>query len=266
MFTIRGGDGITAVVDPEHGARIVSLTAHDREWLSPSRPDGSGPFVHAGTGGWDEAIPTVEACELDGTALPDHGDVWNSVWEAVDTGNSVTTTTDLRSVPVRLRREISATPTGLRLSYTATTTSIDPVAFLWSAHPLFRAEPGSVMRMTEQLLTEEYPSRGRRVRIPAGIDAIAADAALKAFASGLAEASVVHPDGAAVTLSWDPGLLPYLGLYWDRGEFSTGPVMAIEPTMAPTDSAARAESLWTVTATAPKSWWLDVTAADFGRA
>lgn len=265
MIRVEGGNGVTAVVAPEHGARIVSITAHGREWLSPSRPDASGPFVHAGTGGWDEAIPTVQHCVLDGVVLPDHGDAWNAAWELLP-ANGVTTAIDLRSLPIRLVRSITPTATGLRLSYTASTASASPVSFLWSAHPLFRAETGSFLRMTPQLLTEEHPVRGRTVTIPAGIDAIGADAALKAFATGVAAASVVHADGAALTLSWDPHLLPYLGLYWDRGEFTTAPVMAIEPTMAPTDSAARAASLWSVTATSPKTWWLDVTAAKNERA
>jgi len=261
VHTVPGGGGLAATVDVEHGARITGLVSGGREWLAPSLPLPAGApraFVHAGTGGWDDAIPTVAACVLaDGKSLPDHGDVWDLRWEVVEASvESLLVRVALTSLPIELERRISPTRDGLRIDWTASTEFPVPVSFLWSAHPLFVAEPGSRM-VAPGALVEEYPGRGP-VEWPESIDSIEDGRALKAFAPSGGIASIVQTDGSALTLTWDPAVLPHLGLYWDRGEFSTRPVMAIEPTMAPTDSAARAEALWTITAGEPRRWWVEV--------
>ena len=76
-------------------------------------------------------------------------------------------------------------------------------------------------------------------------------------------AAVVHANGDTLSLSWDPALLPYLGLYWDGGEFTDTPVMAIEPSTAFGDSAARAVAEGRIRLLEPGrpfTWWLHLTA------
>jgi len=264
VHEINGGGDLTAAVDSRAGGRIVSLASGGREWLSPSFPLPPGEqrsFVHAGTGGWDDAIPTVEACSLgDGSALGDHGEVWDREWRIVSSSpRHLSTSIELRSLPLRFERLITATTTGLRLDWRVTTTSPSPVSFLWSAHPLFAAEPDSRIVVEHPgVVVEEYPERGRVATIPGSIADLPAGGALKLFASGVSRASVVHADSSVLTLTWDAAELPFVGLYLDRGEFTTRPVLAIEPTMAATDSAARATTLWTVSAGEEKIWHLDI--------
>ena len=281
MREVVGGRGLRMLVDPAHGGRIVSLRHDEHEWLAPSTPAPAGAtaFVHAGTGGWDEALPTVTP----GAGLPDHGDLWNTVWEVVEaTPSTLTLAGFSASADVRLERTITATGDGLELRYRASTTADTDRSFLWSAHPLVAAERGTTFDLpgvTE--LTEEHPVRGRARTAPrpswaagserqgvkafvpsssldrtAGPDAAAAaDAADAAVA-----ASITRADGRRLTLTWDPDEIPWLGLYWDTGEFSTGPVIALEPTSAGTDSAEREADGWTVRAGRPLTWTIAVRA------
>ena len=260
--TLTGG-GITAEIDLADGGRLTGLAALGRQWLAGCGPRTPGDYLQAGSGGWDEISPTVSACVLaDGTELPDHGDAWQTEWTLVSAGDThVEATVDLTSLPITLWRRIDATNSGLRLSYSASTSSSRPVPLFWCAHPLFAAYPGTRLRAAgAPRLTEEYPGPRRAREWPEHVGG----SAVKAFAEGpVASASVEHADGAALTLAWDPALLPYLGLYWDGGEFTTVPVVAIEPSTGYGDSAARASAdgrVHELRAGSPFRWWIDVTA------
>jgi hypothetical protein len=279
MLTVQGGGGITVQVDVADGARITSLTSGGREWLAPSGPRSPGVFVQPGSGGWDEVAPTVAACVLGdgtafagtalagtalaGTALADHGDAWQSEWGLDSCDDThVQTSVRLSSLPITLTRRVTGTATGIRMSWEASTDGPGPVPLAWCAHPLFAAEPGTriVLAGPASALIEEYP----RGRVPRDWPGAVGEAAIKAFVGEpQSSASVVHGNGDALTLSWDPVLLPYLGLYWDGGEFTDTPVVAIEPSTAFGDSAARAVAEGRIRFLEPGrpfSWWLQLAA------
>lgn len=268
MLTVQGGGGIAVQIDVADGARITSLTSGGREWLAPSGPRSPGVFVQPGSGGWDEVVPTVAACVLSdgsaftGTVLADHGDAWQSVW-ALDSSDDthVQTSVRLASLPITLTRRVAATATGIRLSWAASTDGPEPVPLAWCAHPLFAADAGTriVLPGPAPALIEEYPRDRVRRDWPHAVGA----AAIKAFAAEpQSSASVVHRNGDNLTLTWDPELLPYLGLYWDGGEFTDTPVVAIEPSTAFGDSAALAMDegrIRTLEPGRPFRWWLQLT-------
>lgn len=274
MLTVQGGGGITVQVDVADGARLTSLTSGGREWLAPGGPRSPGVFVQPGSGGWDEVVPTVSACvladgpaftgpEFTGTVLADHGDAWQTAW-TLDSADArhVQTSVRLASLPITLTRRIEATSTGIGLVYTASTDAAAPVPLAWCAHPLFAADAGTriVLAEPEPRLIEEYPRKGTPRDWPGAVG----DTAIKAFTDGAASsAAVVHATGDALTLSWDPTLLPYLGLYWDGGEFTDTPVVAIEPSTAFGDSASRALAEGRIRLLEPGrpfTWWLHLTA------
>ena len=258
------GGGIVADIDLDDGGRVTSLTALGRQWLVPGAARTPGGYLQQGSGGWDEIAPTVSACVLDdGTVLADHGDAWQTAWRPVSADDRhVEATVTLSSPPITLTRRVAAHGSGLRLSYSATTRSPRPVPLFWCAHPLFAATPGTRLRVEGgHGLVEEYPGPRAPRDWPGDVGATA----VKAFVDRpVSAASVVHADGDTLTLSWDAALLPYLGLYWDGGEFTTVPVVAIEPGTAYGDSAARAGAEGRVRmldADAPFHWWVDVTAS-----
>jgi galactose mutarotase-like enzyme len=277
VLTVTGGGGIRLATDPADGARITSVWSSGREWLAAGGARSGAAFVQPGSGGWDEVVPTVSACVLaDGTVLPDHGDAWSRPWRVLSaTPEAVETTVRLDSLPLSLTRRIEATGGGLRMSWRAETESDRGIPLAWCAHPLFAASVGTRVQLDAvPTLTEEYPRRGARRTGLAGHhgegDRGAGDrgegdrgakdrGAVKAFtvAGEHSSASVVHADGAALRLGWDARKLPYLGLYWDSGEFTATPVLAIEPSTARSDSAARVEGeLPVVRAGHPLEWSL----------
>ena len=266
-YSLRGG-GIDIDVDLADGGRVTGLVALGREWLVACGPRTPGDYVQQGSGGWDEIAPTVSACVLaDGTRLADHGDVWQTPW-TLDSADElhVQASVRLSSVPITLSRRIEASDVGIRLSWWATTDCESPVAFFWCAHPLFAAGPGTRIRVAgDPPLVEEYPGP----RIERGWPGEVGNSAIKAFtAESVSRASVVHGNGDTLTLDWDSALLPYLGLYWDGGEFTQTPVVAIEPATGYGDSASRAEAdgrVLTVRAGAPHRWWMDLTVTRGGR-
>ena len=258
------GGGITVETDLVDGARLTRLTALGRQWLAECGPRSPGDYVQPGSGGWDEIAPTVSAGVLsDGTELADHGDAWQSTWTLVsESATHVEASVRLTSLPITLARRIDASDAGIRLSYTATTDSERPVPLFWCAHPLFSAHPGTRIRVADDPpLVEEYPGP----RAARGWPGDVGDTAIKAFTAAPASgASVEHANGDTLALAWDPALLPYLGLYWDGAEFTSTPVVAVEPATGYGDSAPRAVAEGRVRllhAGVPFRWWMTLTVA-----
>lgn len=272
------GRGLRCAVDADRGGRIVSLRSDGAEWLAPSypsdRPGLGAPFVHAGMGGWDEVAPSVQADALpDGTSVPDHGDLWNVPW-AVESASAdaLVMAVELTSLPVTVRRTIGATDAGLRFEYTATTDAMGEYPLLWCAHPQFSAGPHATLtlglagREIRPELVEEYPNRGARLQFPVqpphGM--LSPETSVKAFLPpGVTADSATLNLGReqSLRLSWDPTALPYLGLFWDNGEFAADPVLAIEPATGWGDSLSQAVAsgrVMSVSAAAPMRWHLDL--------
>ncbi|WP_155848480.1 hypothetical protein [Arthrobacter sp. 35W] len=247
------GPGLRCEVQPDRGARIVSLRGDDgREWLAASErtavPGSGQSFVREGMGGWDEVAPTVQtdpglvdAAGNQLAELPDHGDVWNVPW-TVDAASSsrLATSVELSSLPILLERTIAASATGLVFSYRASTTAAGPVPLLWCAHPQFAAGEGAAVSLESggmpiaPALVEMHPRLGEARAFPSSPlhRVLTPSTSMKAFVDPevRADAAVLH-DGAgrALRIDWDASQLPYLGLFWDNGEFAAGPVLAIEP-------------------------------------
>ena len=287
--------GLAAAIDPDNGGRILSLTsgpAHERfEWLAvgTDAPDPTRgiPFVRDGMGGWDEVVPSVAPVTLaTGVGIPDHGDAWNTPWEVVRALSatpgllaSLTLEITLASVPVTIRRTIAASGAGLVLEYVASTTSEVPIPLLWSAHPQFRAEPGSTVSVAvggvplRPALVEEYPERGvaRSWELvantglpPRGVSRkVFVDRGIHTAMPAVDSATLSHPTGEALTLAWNPAELPHLGLFWDNAEFAGGAIIAIEPSTGRGDSLLDADAagrVLRVARAAPLSWSLRVVA------
>ncbi|PYH01309.1 hypothetical protein [Arthrobacter stackebrandtii] len=285
MKHVVRGPGLRAEVHAGRGARISSLRSDDGfEWLLASRPTVSAgpgqPFVREGMGGWDEVAPTVQAdaglLDEQGKpvpALPDHGDIWNVPWTVGRAApDELEMSVDLGSLPIRLERRISATGTGLRLDYRASTESPLPVPLLWCAHPQFAAGPDTTVALelsgkpVTPLLVEMYPGQGavRSFPVEPVHGTLGPGTSLKVLAAArtTVDAAVLcHGGGRSLRIGWDPAALPYLGLFWDNGEFAREPVLAVEPSTSWGDrlsAAVRQGMALTVAAGAPLEWALDV--------
>lgn len=275
-------DEIAVVVLPGRGGKIASLRAFGHEWLAqPELPLGPLPapgdvFVEGDMCGWDECAPSVVACTLAGwpdasteTQMPDHGELWTVPWtvDPANNGRSVAEGPNSRCV---FARAITLGPgPAVRLDYAVTASDVD-TPYLWAAHPQLRAPAGS------QVLLDREPSRvvdvdsGSDARSEkwrrefAHIDTVAPGGSRKFYlepTDRARSARLVLPDGRTLTMRWDPVLLPYLGIWFDRSRYSREDVVAIEPSTGWYDSAARAlaeRRVLQIPAGGTAAWWLEL--------
>lgn len=303
-------DTLELIALPAVGARITHLRRRrrGREWLwhnpvlpfevPPPEPEQS-PTVYVDrydSGGWDECFPTVGACPNPGPVgrrmLPDHGELWHAWWThdvfvngGVATWRSVT---QCQSVPALFSRLVEL-PEGdgdqLSLSYTVKSTGEQPFPWLWSAHPLLTAQPGTRIELpgisevkVDASLGSMALERDAAVRWPLeGSEAYLmperAGWAAKLFARSPHEGRAIVTDparGESLELRWNGAEMPWVGLWLNPGGF--GPendrhyTLAIEPCTAAPDRLDRAMHDWAV---APmlrpgeeRSWRLTVVLRD----
>lgn len=262
IHTLSAGN-VSFSVAPEFGARVVSILdlATGREWLdgwSPAaarrlwRPSDPAIFSTGPGAGLDECLPTVLPCEVAGSDLADHGELWN---EAVPVTihperQSLSCEWPLKSLPLAFRREISLVPGQLRFNYQLENLADRPTPFQWAWHPLFTFEPGDELRFSPTPANCLDPL-GPELPWPAfqpGCDLSRADLTgevskcAKVFVGPLAMArvSIVALSGARLDLEWPVEWLPYAGLWLTRGGWNGLHHWAVEPTNVPVDGLAEA--------------------------
>lgn len=286
FHTIEANNGLIAfAVLPELGAKILSLRdlRTGREWLWTSdrlplarHSYGASYIEKADTGGWDECFPTVAACEYPlvphhGVALPDHGDLWAQAWRSKVERRAdrveIVTSCSAVALPCEFTRRVSLRAGAARLDmhYAVRNGGSDPIAFIWSAHPLLRIEPGMVLEFPASAHFNVYsatartnlPQRqglhwpipvrrdGHEVRIDPlpGPDA---GVAFKIWSERLAEgwSRLVANDGT-LHMRFDVAEIPHVALWLNAGGWSGiggEPYynIALEPCIGAQDSLAEA--------------------------
>jgi hypothetical protein len=166
-------------VVPDCGGKIVSLRSArgGREWLwrDPARPlrrpVPGGEFAGHDLSGWDECFPTIGACPYPaqpgdgfaGVRLSDHGELWSRPWRWQIAGAELRMSRAGVALPYVFERSISTTANGgILLSYRVENLSASPMSYLWSAHPLLKAENGMRIRLPPSAcMTKEFGYGGR---------------------------------------------------------------------------------------------------------
>ncbi|MWB96965.1 hypothetical protein [Agromyces seonyuensis] len=233
-------------VDASRGGRVTSIRT-DREWLAPSSDARPGArYGDEGAGGWDEALPTIGG-------EPDHGDLWDVEWEIRRaTRSTAVLAATSSSAGIELERTLSVQGRRLGASYVARNMGTAPSTFLWAAHALFAADDGTIATpVGGGRWYVEYPAGTDLQRMPARW-ASTPRSGVKAFVPAAEGVDLVHADGPRAEMRWRPSEIPWLGLYWDTGEFGPGPVVGLEPTN--TGSDRRTSSSWTLAASAERRW------------
>jgi len=277
---------------PSVGARVthLRLRGRGREWLwhnpvlpftvPPAEP-GPAPDVYVDrfdSGGWDECFPTVGACPRPGAPegsplLPDHGELWHAAWRHdLFTVGGLTTwrsIAECRTVPAVFTRRIELAEAeagdGVTFRYSLRSTGSEPFPYLWSAHPLLTAQPGTRLELPGVSRVRVASAQGRNdlvlgSEIPWPLDQAgmfimppAEGWAAKLFAASPPEGRAVITDplrGEALELAWDGGEVPWLGLWLNPGGF--GPAgaphytLGIEPCLAAPDRLDGAVNDWRV--------------------
>jgi galactose mutarotase-like enzyme len=288
-------DTLTAVILPELGGKIASLRHGDVELLQqPLRPyelrDLTMGFEESDASGFDECLPSVAACTVSGVQIPDHGEFWRLVCEAEQPGPNVLNLIATGTVlPLRFERVLTLEKDTLRITYRVENTGTTEVPYAWSAHPLFSVDAGDAIVLPTSVTEVTVEGSGRNRLGPAGtvlswpvtstsddnyasLDQ-AGESSLgigdKLFMKAPAEgwcALERKKSGLRVTVSFDPKLSPYVGLWlcyggWPEGSDNTQHCVAIEPCNAPVDSLEKAVQAGTARRLAPgqvNSWWMEI--------
>jgi galactose mutarotase-like enzyme len=255
-------DALSLHVDGRRGGKITSLLDRrsGREWLlrpkAPSgRPAGYGAtFVDTELSGWDEMVPTIDACRLDGPVeqvlLPDHGEVWSVVWDTVAVDDRyITMRVEGRALPYQLERTIEVVERDrLRFSYRLRNHGDHAFPVLWAAHPQFVWTPGARVELPPQVEQVLDLTGGPDPVVVAWDDTLATrldrlgdGEGHKVWTlpgQGPAWSRLRDPDGGALTIQVDPTVAPYLGIWWDSGMHSPVRVVALEPSTGYYDDLA----------------------------
>jgi galactose mutarotase-like enzyme len=267
------------------GARVTSLVSRcdGREWLTQSKGASVAPrygarFTDTDHFGWDEMFPSVETCRypvepFTGIDVADHGELWSVPWATVEaSSSSITQRVRSDRFSYTFERTLALDGATLRAEYVVvlddTVTTAQPM--LWALHPQFAMTPGARVELQgdrTHVLDTSDPSSVRPVewlgdlKVERDVEPGCDRMVYVTPGEPISEARIVDPNNSTLRLSWDRSFAPYLGVWMDRGRYTDGLVVAIEPTNGFFDELARAHQAGTVRCFAPAervTWWVQL--------
>ena len=151
-------DHTQLIVLPELGGKIASIcskiTGTEFLWQDPTRSYRArvydDEYGNYDASGFDECFPSIGACAYPGgpwdqIAIPDHGELWCIPWryELIDERTIYLHAYGVR-FPYHFEKWITLADNAAQYTLRYQLTNLSPFAFksLWSAHPLFAAQPG----------------------------------------------------------------------------------------------------------------------------
>ncbi len=252
-FTISGRRLATTCV-PGRGSHLTSLMGDGHEWLSV--PAGGPQLAPVSADscfmphqeGADDCFPTIKPGIVRGVHYPDHGAVWHQPWRICEAVDRLRLRIAVPNCGLACERVIEPEGDGLRLSWTISNHARHPVPYLWCWHPLFAWRPGDrlelpgvtqVMHWRRGILSAlDWPLAHPGMDLSAGL--IGAEEGVKCFVPATGHA-ILHSAGAALSIRWDPLVLPWMGL-WIRHEDDQHQ-WAVEPASVPRDGVARMNAI-----------------------
>jgi galactose mutarotase-like enzyme len=235
-------------IQPEHGGRIISLRLAGEELLDQGigvdDPSQAG-FVAAGARGWDEMVPCVDASRypgpgpFEGVDLPDHGEAWRLPWAVLD---DATLECAGRVLPWRLRRRVELGEHAIRLTYSYRNDATEPLLAYWCAHPLFRYEAEMSVEVAGDVPRPEA-GKSRKVFLRRG---------------SVDHARLQWRSGAAVDISWNVQVTPYVGVWVCNGDLGGYHHIAIEPATGGGDRPHLAVPPPLLAPGEKLDWWVEV--------
>lgn len=266
-FTLES-DRARVVVLPRISGKIASLvdlaSGDELLWRNPDRPYreptyGAG-WTEYDMSGWEDCLPTVAAASYpewpwQGVRFPEHGEVWAVPWEARPIGDEVVLSAHGVRLPYRFEKRVALDGNRVRLRHRIENPTAFPIRYLWATHPLFGVRPGMRIALPSGVAVRVDWSRGARLGVyltelpwPRGRDAAGRPVELDRVGEPLGYADKLYTDavaegwcgledperGRTIALTFDPGRLPYVGIWINQGGWpADGPGhvnVALEPT------------------------------------
>lgn len=273
MIELSAGH-LRAVLDPDRGCDLLSLTASGAELLfrtpwrahadavlagAPGRIPGAVPgWLERYRGGSQTVLPTVgDPGDYDQPAGY-HGEASAAAWNLVEaTPDTARLTLELFSAPISVSRVVSAAPDGLSIRDTLRNTSDVPVRFDYGHHTAFgsdllrgvlRIEAGGAFT-PHGGSSRPWPEGADGADAPFRLDAVGADdrRAVYGWLDEVPGDRIVlsAQDGPRVEFSWDGTLMPHLWVWQELSAtagfpwFRRARAVAFEPMSRPTVTTRR---------------------------
>lgn len=204
-----------------------------------------------------------------GVAVRDHGELWCGPWECYDASpTSLTQVFESRTFGYRLERALKLSGPRLRADYRLSASASGPR--LWAWHPQFAARPdtrlileGDLDHVLDTSIATAVTSVPWRGHLDLAHDCVdGGDRMLYAPPEvRVSGATLVDPGGSSLSLRWDAQAIPYVGVWLDRGRYSNGGAIAVEPTTGFFDDVARAWAAGMVSVFDEGdslAWWIEM--------
>lgn len=255
---------LTAVFLPEDGGKMASLRVRDSgKELLAVKPDPlykvltyDGTYIDSECSGFDDMFPTVDPYTPDegtyaGITYPDHGECCRLSYEADITESCVTLKAVSRCFPITYEKTVTPTEDGgMDITYTVRNGGDVPFHHLWAGHIMLQGEDGirvftpfAADTPTEMMFAtagtdEAALPKDRLMGYEPGIGAAYKFYYLSPLPEG--RFGLLYPTGSRLTFTLDEQKLPYLGLWFNNGEFQDLYSITPEPCTVPFDAPDRA--------------------------
>jgi len=287
-------DKISVTVLAGRGARVTNVrnVIDGREWLSQARGatravrlESDATFTETDHCGWDEMFPSVDACTYPsdpylGMSVPDHGELWSQPWDVVEeTESSLSQRVRSSRFAYTFERTLRLEGATLRCDYRCQVDAgvESALPLLWALHSQFQMVEGTRLALSGRRSTVLDTSSSDNVVAVAWAGDLVVQRDVEPGSDRMIylqpdddaeDATLVDPSGSWLRVAWDRSFAPYLGIWADHGRYTSGPVMAIEPTNGFFDELARASDNKMVTLFRPgeaTTWWVEVTLGEGAR-
>lgn len=258
------GASLIATVLPQDGGKLASLRVRSsgKELLAVKTGTEynvlayDGDYVSAECSGFDDMFPTVdpytpEAGNYRGITYPDHGEACRLAYDATPFQKGVVLRAKSRLFPITYQKTISAAEDGgIDIEYHISNHGEAPFDYLWAGHIMLQGENGirvftpfdkdtpTEMMFATRGIPESKLPLDRLIGYAPGAGAAYKFYYLSAMKEGCFGLS--YPDGSRLVFGLDPQKVPYLGIWFNNGEFQDLYSITPEPCTVPFDAPGRA--------------------------
>lgn len=261
---ILESDSFIATFLPQDGSKLVSLRvrASGKELLVNKEGEEykvlkyTGDYVSSECSGFDDMFPTVDPYTpsegfYKGIHYPDHGEVCRITYCARISEQGLLMEAKSKLFSLDYSKIISeAADGGLDITYSIKNNSTEPFPFLWAGHIMLQGEDGmrvltpfkektpvEKMFATKGVSAAELPLDRLSGYVP-GKGAAYKFYYLEPMKEGTF--GLAYPDGSQLNFTVDAGKIPYLGVWFNNGEFQDLYSITPEPCTVPFDAPDRA--------------------------
>ena len=273
---IMENDSVRVTILPEHGGKIVSFydkiknfesifQNKEDEYRNPALHDN---FEDYDASGFDDAFPSINPEYIkteDGVIYyPDHGEIWQLIFDYYIENNTLELNADSKILPYRFKKSITLAENGIIIDYNIKNTGNFSFPCFWTMHCLFNCREDMELLFPPEtkevlvvensshlgdvgevhLFPETYSKQGELYLLDRVYPA-ASKKYEKYYVNGKVEKGALgikYPsENVRLSITYDVKKLPYLGFWVTEGGFRGDYNCALEPSNGFYDSISIAE-------------------------